>query len=227
MVQQLLGPFDTTPPMTLIDIRRVFTQVEDIHHEGGPRAAVPLRRGAIAAVLSNPYAGRYEPDILPMMAALNPVGLDMARRLLVAMDVAAERIQGYGKGAIVGAAGELEHGALWHVPGGYAMRELLGWQGDAAAYAKGISSVVQTGNALAIVPSTKKVGGPGATLDVPLTHINASYVRSHFDAFEVRVPGAPRADEIVLILAMSTGARVHARVGGLAADAIAQWNGLR
>ena len=213
--------------MTLIDIRRVFTQVEDIHHEGGPRAVVPLRRGAIAAVLTNPYAGRYEPDILPMMAALNPVGLDMARRLLVAMDVAAERIQGYGKGAIVGAAGELEHGALWHVPGGYAMRELLGWQGDAAAYAKGISSVVQTGNALAIVPSTKKVGGPGATLDVPLTHINASYVRSHFDAFEVRVPGAPRADEIVLILAMSTGARVHARVGGLAADAIAQWNGLR
>ena len=213
--------------MNLIDIRRVFTQVEDTHHEGGPRAAIPLRRGAIAAVLSNPYAGRYEPDILPMMAALNPVGLDMARRLLAAMDVAAERIQGYGKGAIVGAAGELEHGALWHVPGGYAMRELLGWTGDAAAYAKGISSGGQSGNALAIVPSTKKVGGPGATLDVPLTHINASYVRSHFDAFEVRVPGAPRADEIVLILAMSTGARVHARVGGLAADAIAQWNGLR
>ena len=213
--------------MNLIDIRRVFTQVEDTHHEGGPRAAIPLRRGAIAAVLSNPYAGRYEPDILPMMAALNPVGLDMARRLLAAMDVAAERIQGYGKGAIVGAAGELEHGALWHVPGGYAMRELLGWTGDAAAYAKGISSGGQSGNALAIVPSTKKVGGPGATLDVPLTHINASYVRSHFDAMEVRVPGAPRADEIVLILAMSTGARVHARVGGLAADAIAQWNGLR
>ena len=213
--------------MNLIDIRRVFTQVEDTHHEGGPRAAIPLRRGAIAAVLSNPYAGRYEPDILPMMAALNPVGLDMARRLLAAMDVAAERIQGYGKGAIVGAAGELEHGALWHVPGGYAMRELLGWTGDAAAYAKGISSGGQSGNALAMVPSTKKVGGPGATLDVPLTHINASYVRSHFDAMEVRVPGAPRADEMVLILAMSTGARVHARVGGLAADAIAQWNGLR
>ena len=214
--------------MTLIDIRRVFTQVEDIHHEGGPRAAVPLRRGAIAAVLTNPYAGRYEPDILPMMAALNPVGLDLARRLLAAMGVAAERIQGYGKGAIIGAAGELEHGALWHVPGGYAMRELLGWQGDAAAYQRGDASASgQSGNALAIVPSTKKVGGPGATLDVPLTHINASYVRSHFDAMEVRVPGAPRADEMVLILAMSTGARVHARVGGLAAEAIAQWNGLR
>ena len=213
--------------MSLIDIRRVFTQVEDIHHEGGPRAAVPLRRGAIAAVLTNPYAGRYESDILPMMEALNPVGLDMARRLLAAMDVPTERIQGYGKGAIIGAAGELEHGALWHVPGGYAMRELLGWKGDAAAYAKGISSGGQSGNALAIVPSTKKVGGPGATLDVPLTHINASYVRSHFDAFEVRVPGAPRPDEMVLILAMSCGPRVHARVGGLAADAIAKWDGQR
>ncbi len=214
--------------MNLIDIRRIFTQVEDIFHEGGPRAAVPLRRGAIAAVLSNPYAGRYEPDILPMMAALNPVGLDLARRLLAAMAVPVERIQGYGKGAIIGAAGELEHGALWHVPGGYAMRELLGWKGDAAAYKRGEASASgQSGNALAIVPSTKKVGGPGATLDVPLTHINAAYVRSHFDAMEVRVPGAPRADEMVVILAMSCGARVHARVGGLAADAIAKWDGQR
>jgi hypothetical protein len=213
--------------MSLIDIRRVFTQVEDIHHEGGPRAAQPLRRGAIAAVLTNPYAGRYEPDILPMMEALNPVGLDMARRLLAALAVPAEAIQSYGKGAIIGAAGELEHGALWHVPGGYAMRELLGWKGDAAAYAKGISSGGQSGNALAIVPSTKKVGPPGATLDVPLTHINASYVRSHFDAFEVRVPGAPKPDEMVLILAMGCGARVHARVGGLAAHAIAKWDGQR
>ena len=214
--------------MNLIDIRRIFTQVEDIFHEGGPRAAVPLRRGAIAAVLANPYAGRYEPDILPMMAALNPVGLDLARRLLAAMDVPVERIQGYGKGAIIGAAGELEHGALWHVPGGYAMRELLGWKGDAAAYQRGDASASgQSGNALAIVPSTKKVGGPGATLDVPLTHINAAYVRSHFDAMEVRVPGAPRADEMVVILAMSCGARVHARVGGLAAEAIAKWDGQR
>jgi hypothetical protein len=120
----------------MIEIRRVFTHVEDIHHEFGPPAATPLRRGAIAAVLSNPFAGRYESDILPMMDALNPVGLDMARRLLAAMAVPADVIQGYGKGAIVGAAGELEHGALWHVPGGYAMRELLGWKGDAAAYAK-------------------------------------------------------------------------------------------
>ena len=218
---------NTATPQPLIDIRRIVTQVEDIFHEGGPPPAVPLRRGAIAAVLTNPYAGRYEPDILPMMAALNPVGLDLARRLLAALGVPAERIQGYGKGAIIGAGGELEHGALWHVPGGYAMRELLGWQGDAAACTRGVSGSTQSGNALAIVPSTKKVGGPGATLDVPLTHINAAYVRSHFDAMEVRVPGAPRADEMVVILAMSTGARIHARVGGLAAEAIAKWDGQR
>lgn len=210
----------------MIEIRRILTQVEDIFHEFGPPPAAPLRRGAVAAVLTNPFAGRFEADLQPMMAALNPVGLQMARTLLAALAVPAERIEGYGKGAIVGAGGELEHGALWHVPGGYAMRELLGWKGDAAAYAQG-RATGQGGNALAIVPSTKKVGAPGITLDVPLTHINASYVRSHFDAFEMRVPGAPRRDEIVFILAMSTGARVHARMGGLAASAIAKWDGQR
>jgi hypothetical protein len=213
----------------MIELRRIVTMVEDIHHEFGPPPPQPLRRGAIAAVLTNPFAGRYEADILPMMEALNPVGIDMAQRLLAAMAVPADRIEGYGKGAIIGAAGELEHGALWHVPGGYAMRELLGWKGDAKAYAAGKGEVKtgQPGNALAIVPSTKKVGPPGAALDVPLTHINASYVRSHFDAIEVRVPGAPAADEVVYILTMSTGPRVHERVGGLRAADIAQWNGLR
>lgn len=206
----------------MIDIRRVFTHIEDIHHEGGAPAAQPLRRGAIAAVLTNPYAGRYEADILPMMTALEPLGVTLGQQLLAAMAVTADRIESYGKGAIIGSAGELEHGALWHVPGGYAMRALLGWQEDAPVAANG-----QRGNALAIVPSTKKVGAPGTTLDVPLTHINASYVRSHFDAIEVRVPGAPTAQELVVILAMSTGARIHARVGGLRADAIAQWDGLR
>jgi hypothetical protein len=213
----------------MIEIRRIVTMVEDIHHEFGPPPPQPLRRGAIAAVLTNPFAGRYEAQILPMMEALNPVGIDMAQRLLAAMAVPADHIEGYGKGAIIGAAGELEHGALWHVPGGYAMRELLGWKGDAKAYAagKGDAKTGQPGNALAIVPSTKKVGPPGAALDVPLTHINASYVRSHFDAIEVRVPGAPAADEVVYILTMSTGPRVHERVGGLRAADIAQWNGLR
>ena len=214
---------------SMIEIRRVFTQVEDVFHEFGPPPAQPLRRGAIVAVLGNPFAGRYEADIVPMMDALQPVGGRMARQLLEAMAVSRERIECYGKGAIVGADGELEHGALWHVPGGYAMRELLGWQGGAGAYAQGEDSGAKgpPGNALAIVPSTKKVGPPGATLDVPLTHINAAYVRSHFDAIEVRVPGAPRADELALVLVMSTGARVHARVGGLKAPDIAKWDGLR
>jgi hypothetical protein len=213
----------------MIEIRRVLTQVEDIHHEFGPVADVPLRRGAIAAVLRNPFAGRFAADILPMMEALNPVGIDMAHQLRAAMDIPVERIESYGKGAIVGSAGELEPGALWHVPGGYAMRELLGWKGDRAAYMKGQADDKkgQPGNALAIVPSTKKVGGPGCTLDVPMTHINAAYVRGHFDAIEVRVPGAPAADELVYVLAMSTGPRVHARVGGLAASGISKWDGLR
>jgi hypothetical protein len=213
----------------MIDIRRTFTHVEDIFHEFGPPAAVPLRRAYIGAVLTNPFAGRYEPNILPMMEQLNAVGVDMAHRLLAAMDLPVERIESYGKGAIIGASGELEHGALWHVPGGYAMRELLGWSGDRVAYmqGKGEDKTGQPGNALAIVPSTKKVGPPGACLDLPLTHINASYVRSHFDAIEVHVPGAPLPDEIVYLLAMSTGARVHARVGGLKAADIAKWDGLR
>ena len=94
--------------MSLIEIRRVFTHVETIEHEFGPRT-VPQHRGAIGAVLKNPYAGRYEPDILPMMEALNPVGLEMARTLLAAMKMEPEQINSYGKGAIIGSAGELEH----------------------------------------------------------------------------------------------------------------------
>ena len=200
----------------MIEIRRVWTQVEDIYHEFGPRPARPLRRGAACVVLTNPYAHRYHADILPMMAALNPLGVQMAADLLAAMNVEAAAIQGYGKGAIIGSGGELEHGALWHVPGGYGMREVLGWKDG-----------VQGGNAKAIVPSAKKVAGPGARLDVPITHLNASYVRSHFDSIEVYVPGAPRADELVYVLAMTTGARIHERVGGLRAGAIQGEDGLR
>ncbi len=217
----------TLPESALIEIRRIHTQVEEIRHEFGPPAARPLLKAAIAVVMTNPFAGRYVADILPMMDALQPVGVDMAERLRAAMGVPASAIESYGKGAIVGAAGEQEHGALWHVPGGYAMRELLGFASDDPAPARGNETSGRPGNALAIVPSTKKVGAPGTALDVPLTHINASYVRSHFDAIEVRVAGSPRADEIVFILAMATGPRVHARVGGLRAADIAQWNGLR
>jgi len=132
----------------------------------------------------------------------------MAQQLIQALGGDPKAIQGYGKGAIVGAAGELEHGALWHVPGGYAMREALG-------------------GAKAIVASAKKVGGPGTRLDVPVTHIDASYVRSHFDAMEVGVPDGPKADEIALVLVMTTGARIHARVGGLQASEIKGEDGLR
>ena len=194
--------------MSLVEVRKQITWVEEIHHEGGPPVETPLRRGAVCAVIRNPYAGRFEPDILPMMEALKPLGLAMARRLIDALGGEPTRIEGYGKGAIVGAAGEIEHGALWHVPGGYAMREALG-------------------GAKAIVPSTKKVGQPGSRLDVPITHVDASYVRSHFDAIEVGLADAPRGDEIVVVLAMTTGARIHARVGGLAKEDVRGEDGLR
>jgi len=224
----------------MIEIRRILTSVEDIFHEFGPVPQTPLRRGSIAMVITNPFAGKYVQDIIPMMDALQPSGIQMALQLLKAMAVPESAIQSYGKGAIIGEDGELEHGALWHVPGGYAMRELLGWKGDRPPndekntaqfdqYAKGqaINATGKKGNAIAIVSSTKKVGPPGMTLDVPLTNINASYVRSHFDSIEVRVPGAPHADELVYILAMTTGARIHQRVGGLAADKISVWDGQR
>jgi hypothetical protein len=223
-----------------LEIRRTLTTVEDIYHENGPQPDQPLRRGSIAVVLKNPFAGQYVQNIAPMMDVLQPIGIQMAQQLLKAMAVHASTIEGYGKGAIIGEAGELEHGALWHVPGGYAMRELLGWKGDRPPNAPPNANTFQKytqgqattqagkpGNAIAIVSSTKKVGPPGITLDVPLTNINASYVRSHFDAMEVRVPGAPLADELVYILAMSTGARIHARVGGLAIDKISVWDGQR
>ena len=192
----------------LIEQRRVFTHVEEIHHEFGPTATVPLLRGAIAAVLRNPYAGGYHADVLPMMEALNPLGVALAKTLCDAMGVPPERIQSYGKGAIVGAGGELEHGALWHVPGGYAMRELLG-------------------EALAIVPSMTKVGPLGAILDVPIHHRNAAYVRSHFDGVTLMVQDSPRPDEILFALAMTTGGRPHPRMGGLTQDQISKRDGQR
>jgi hypothetical protein len=194
--------------MEAVEIRKMLVQLEEVFHEGGPPASTPLRRGAVLAVVRNPFAGRFVAEIADWMEALKPLGLQMAQRLLSALGGDARAIEGYGKGAIVGEAGELEHGALWHAPGGYAMRDVLG-------------------GAKAIVPSAKKVGGLGARLDVPITHINASYVRSHFDAIEVGVADAPRRDEIVFALAMTTGARVHARAGGLAATEIRGEDGLR
>ncbi|PRH85206.1 hypothetical protein C5L14_22375 [Labrys okinawensis] len=194
--------------MPEIVLRKRAVIVEEIFHEGGPVSTVPLKRGAILSVIHNPFAGRYVEEIASFMEELKPLGVDMAGALLAALGGKAADVEGYGKGAIVGAAGELEHGALWHVPGGYAMREILG-------------------DAKAIVPSAKKLGGPGTRLDVPVTHINASYVRSHFDAMEVGLADGPKADELLLVLVMTTGARIHARVGGLAAKDVKGLDGLR
>jgi hypothetical protein len=194
--------------MPEVQIRKRLLLVEEIFHEGGPVAVRPQRRAAELVVIKNPYAGRYVETIEDFMDDLKPLGLKMARTLLSTLGSDPKIVEGYGKGAIVGSAGELEHGALWHVPGGYAMREVLG-------------------GAKAIVASTKKVGGPGTRLDIPITHINASYVRSHFDAMEVGITDAPRADEILLALVMTTGPRVHARVGGLKASEIKGEDGLR
>lgn len=191
-----------------VKLRKTLVQIEETYHEGGPVRSEPILRGSILAVIENPFAGRYVEDIVGFMDDLKPLGIQMATQLLEALGGDASKIEGYGKGAIVGSAGELEHGALWHNPGGYAMRELLG-------------------NPKAIVPSAKKVGAPGTRIDIPITHINASYVRSHFDAIEVGISDAPRANELLLVLSMTTGSRIHARAGGLAADEIKGEDGLR
>ncbi len=194
--------------MPSVQERKRVTIVEDIYHEGGPVALKPYRRGAILSVIKNPFAGRYVEDIIGFSDDLKPLGLELARALIAALGGDPKLIEGYGKGAIVGSAGEIEHGALWHSPGGYGMREALG-------------------GAKAIVPSAKKVAGPGARLDVPITHVDASYVRSHFDAIEIGIVDSPRADEILLALAMTVGARVHDRAGGLEASQIKGEDGLR
>ena len=129
----------------------------------------------------------------PAMDELKALGEHLGGILIAHLGGDAAAIEGYGKGAIVGAAGEIEHGAMWHIPGGGGMR-------------------VAIGGGTSIVPSTKKVGPVGARIDIPLTHIEWSYVGSHYDAIEVGVPDAPRPDEMVLILAMATTGRVHARL---------------
>ncbi len=188
-------------------VRKMQLIVEEVRHDGGPAPETPRRLGAILACVANPFAGRHEADIQPAMEDLRPLGKEMSERLIAALG-GKEAVDGYGKGAIVGEAGELEHGAMWHVPGGYAMRQLLG-------------------DSNAIVPSCMKRGGIGARLDIPLGHINAAYVRSHFDGIEVGLPDGPKADEIVYCLAMSCGGRVHSRMGGLEAWDVKGEDGLR
>jgi hypothetical protein len=193
--------------MSKLEIRKTVLTIEEVYHEGGPAPEHPLLRGASFAVIANPFAGRFEQDIQWFMDDLRPLGLQLAQRLADALG-GADKIEGYGKGSLVGAAGELEHGALWHAPGGYAMREIIG-------------------GTKAIVPSAKKVGAVGSRLDVPITHINASYVRSHFDSMEIGLNDAPRANELLFALVMTTGPRIHSRSGGLEASEIKGEDGLK
>ena len=188
-------------------IRKIVTQVEEIFHEGGPPPEQPAMRGAIYAICANPYAGRYEPDLQPAMEALKPLALMLTDRLVAALG-GREGIDAYGKGAIVGEAGESEHGAIWHVAGGYGMRERLG-------------------ECRAIVPSAMKVGGMGATLDIPLGHVNAAYVRSRFDVITVACADGPRSGEVLFALAMARGGRIHSRMGGLEVWQVKGEDGLR
>ncbi|MCC6306157.1 MAG: amino acid synthesis family protein [Rhodobacteraceae bacterium] len=188
-------------------VRKIVLHLEEIRHEGGPPPPLPRQRGAVVAVCANPFAGGYTADLQPAMEDLKPLGLMLTDRLIAALG-GREGIDGYGKGTLVGEGGESEHGALWHVPGGYAMRARLG-------------------ESRAIVPSAMKVAGLGASLDVPLGHINAAYVRSHFDAITVAVADAPRRNEIAFVLAMARGGRVQSRMGGLEAWQVKGEDGLR
>ncbi len=194
--------------MPELNIRKIVVTVEENFHDGGPRVDSMHKKGAALAVIENPFAGRFVEDIQPFMEDLKPLGLEMSERLILALGGDAEIIDGYGKGGIVGVNGELEHVALWHVPGGYAMRERLG-------------------DEKAIVPSSKKLGGPGTRIDIPITHTRASYVRSHFDAMEVGLADGPRPNELLYALVMTIGGRVHQRVGGLKASEIEGEDGLR
>ncbi|MFC9357909.1 amino acid synthesis family protein [Rhodococcus sp. NPDC057014] len=198
---------NATPPRhELIDVRRTTLNIETIWHERGPRLEVPLTLVSAAAVVRNPFAGRYEPDLLQFQATLRSLGSFLAQQLMSVLD--AGDVAVYGKGAIVGTDGELEHGAVWHEAGGWALREALG-------------------DPKAIVPSAKAVGNPGQRLLIPLHSTRAAYVRSHFNTVEVGIHDAPRRDEILFALAVGTGGRVHARVGGLSADEVQGNDGLR
>lgn len=188
-------------------VRKIVTQIEEIYHEGGPVAATPPVRGAIYAICANPFAGRYEENLQPAMELLKPLALTLTDRLVAALG-GRDGIDAYGKGAIVGENGEAEHGAIWHVSGGYGMRDRLG-------------------ECRAIVPSAMKMGGMGATLDIPLGHLNAAYVRSRFDVITVACEDGPKANEVLFALAMARGGRVHSRMGGLEIDQVKGEDGLR
>ncbi|MEX2147558.1 MAG: amino acid synthesis family protein [Candidatus Rokuibacteriota bacterium] len=189
-----------------VTIRKLVTVVEEILSDGGREGRRPLRKVAAVAVVDNPFAGRFVDDLTPLIDAGEELGALLAKRATEALGAPAES---FGKAAIVGEGGEYEHAAaLLHPKLGAPLR---------AAVAGG----------KAIIPSAKKLGGPGTTIDVPLHFKDAAFVRTHYDAMEVRLHDAPRSGEIVLAIAVTDGGRLHPRVGGLTRDDVSQHDGLR
>jgi hypothetical protein len=191
----------------LVRVRKRSLTVETVFHEFGPHPERPLRIGSAAAVVANPYAGKYVEDLGAFMAALRPLGASLAEELVHTLG-GVDQVEAYSKASIVGVNGELEHGAVWHEAGGWAMRTVLG-------------------EPKAMVPSAKAVAATGYRIMVPLHYIHASYVRSHYNTAEVGIQDAPRPDEILFALVMADGGRIHARLGGLTKDAVSVHDGLR
>lgn len=190
-------------------IRKLQVTVEETHTEMGRPVDPPTRRAVAAAVIANPFAGKYADDLEELMAIGEELGDLLGRKAVAALGVSPSQIESYGKGAIVGENGELEHAAA-------ILHPRLG---------KPLRAAVEKGAAL--VPSSKKRAGIGAPLDVPLGHKDAAYVRSHFDAVEVRVTDAPMANEILVAIAVTDSGRPLPRVGGLTVDQIEGKDGLR
>ena len=190
-------------------LRKLVTVVEEIHLEMGHGIVPPTRKAAAVAVIENPFAGRYEEDLEPLMTIGEYLGGLLGERCVAALGIAPGQVESYGKAALVGVDGELEHGAaILHPRMGAPLRR-----------------VVERGAAL--IPSSKKRGGPGQVLDIPLGHKDAAYVRSHFDGMEVQVSDAPRAGEIVVAIAVTDSGRPRPRVGGLRKEEITGEDGLR
>ena len=190
-------------------IRKIAVFLDETHLEMGQTLIPPTRRAAAVAVIENPFAGRFEPDLSPLMDIGAELGDLLGRRCVQALGIEPAQAESYGKAAMVGEAGELEHAAaLLHPKLGAPLR-----------------AAVERGAAL--VPSSKKMGGPGQALDIPLGHKDAAYVRSHFDGMEVRLNDAPRAGEIMVAVAVTDSGRPLPRVGGLTADQAEGKDGLR
>lgn len=192
--------------MSLIKIRKRNLTIETIFHEGGPVTEIPIKLAAASAVIENPFAGHYEPDLMPFMKELRSLGTLLATELVDTLGK--NNVEVYGKGAIVGLNGELEHGAVWHEAGGWAMREMLD-------------------HPKAIVPSNKAVASAGYRLLVPVHYIHACYVRSYFSSIEIGIQDAPRPNEILFALVMGMGGRVHSRLGGLTKEQVSVHDGQR